>query len=147
MKGRRGEHSRPSLEWFERTKQFHTGEAVQSLVCVMKMLRYTDGTPVEIEAWPVLNGPEWWVGDCRGALDHHLGPQGAVGIASADFEKLFGVLCSGDFHFYQLIQPGEDGQPSQLDLDEAAYVVAAASALLQRARYQSFAIKINSEIT
>ena len=70
------------LVWVEREKTFHTGETVTALAAVLSQLRYSDGEPVEIEAWPIWHRPdkEWFVGDCGGALKHHMGPQGAVGV-------------------------------------------------------------------
>lgn len=133
------------LVWVEREKTFRTGEAVTALACVFNELHYSDGEPVEVEAWPIWHRPgkQWFIGDCGGALRHHVGPQGAVGIANGDYEKLYGVMTTGDFHLYQLVEPGRGGRPLARDLDEAAFTVAAASALLQRAKYQPFAIAIS----
>ena len=87
------------LVWIEREKTFLTGNTVIALACVMQQLCYSDGEPVEIEAWQICHHPEkeWFVGDCGGALRHHLGPQGAVGIANGDYEQYYGVLTTGDF--------------------------------------------------
>ena len=133
------------LVWTEREKTFHTGETVIALASVLDQLHYSDGASVEIEAWQIWHhtDKDWFVGDCGGALKHHLGPQGAVGIANGDYEKLYGVLTTGDFHLYQLVKAARGGRPRARDLNEAAFTVAAASALLQRAKYQPFAIKIS----
>lgn len=74
------------LVWVEREKTFRTGETVTALVSVLSQLRYSNGEQVEIEAWPIWHRParEWFVGDCGGALRHHAGPQGAIGIANGD---------------------------------------------------------------
>lgn len=134
-----------AFEWIQASKTSFTGESVEALQHTFTGMRYDDGTEIMVEAWPVPDGSGWWVTDKRGALDHHLGPQGAVGVALAlwDTERLFGVQISGDYAVYKLL-PVEPGQaPAQADLDEAAYVVCAVSALVQRARYQPIPLRIS----
>jgi hypothetical protein len=40
------------LRWIEREKTFRTGETVAAVFAVFSQLHYSDGEPVEVEAWP-----------------------------------------------------------------------------------------------
>lgn len=135
----------PGLAWHKKIRTFHTGEEVEALEHTFLSIVYDDGLPVVVDAWPIWDGSAWHIGDMRGALNHHLGPQGSFGVALGlwDVETLFGVTLTGDLCVSRLL-PVEHGQaPAKELLDEAAYVICAVSALLQRTRYQPFALRIS----